>query len=36
MTTISYKKQNPADKVELWPIEKLVPYARKRPHPPRR
>lgn len=22
------KKQNPADKVEQWPIEKLVPYAR--------
>ena len=22
------KKQNPADKVEQWPIEKLVPYAK--------
>jgi ParB-like chromosome segregation protein Spo0J len=22
------KKNNPADKVEQWPIEKLVPYAR--------
>jgi ParB-like chromosome segregation protein Spo0J len=22
------KKNNPADKVEQWPIEKLVPYAK--------
>ena len=22
------KKTNPADKVEQWPIERLVPYAR--------
>jgi len=31
MTTKSHKT-NPADKVEQWPIEKLVPYAKTATH----